>query len=244
MNIKRIVVGLAFSILACVYTNAAPAPKTQPESPQLSSKDSAASVVQVQIQVRMVQYKLKDVDDLLRQSEGTNNASLWSLWKEGKGKLVREVRMTTQPGIGADVKNTIEYKYPGRMEVQGGGTNGPCTAVVPANFETREVGTMLSAKPEVSPDRQVITLSLTGTYTGYPDWHEASGSIVTAGGKQFWVSSKVPFYQVFHVNTVLKIRNGETVLAGSANLIDGDDPVFMFVTARLLTVGSDKTPAK
>ena len=244
MNIKRIVVGLAFSILACAFANAAPAPKAQPESPQLSSKDSAVNAVQVQIQVRMVQYTLKDVDDLLRQSERTNNASLWSLWKEGNGKLVREVRLTTQPGIWAEVKNTIQYKYPARMEVQGSGTNGPSTAVVPANFETREVGTIFSVKPEVSPDRQVITLSLTGTYMGYPDWHEVNTSIVTAGGKQFSVPSKVPFFQAIRVNTVLKIDNGETVLAGSANLTDGDDPVFMFVTARLLTVGKEKTPAK
>ncbi len=239
MNINRIVVGLVSSILVCACAHAAPAPKAQPESTQHLSKDSAVTdVVQVQIQVRMVQYELKDADDLLRRSEGTNNASLWSLWKEGKGKLVREVRLTTQPGIAAEVKNTIEYKYPTRMEVQGNGTNGPATAVVPANFETREVGTILSAMPEVSPDRQVITLTLTGKCIGYPDWNEMKASIVTAGGKQFSATSGLPFFPSIHIHTVLKIDNGETVLAGSANLTDGDAPVFMFVTARLLTVGN------
>jgi len=83
-----------------------------------------------------------------------------------------------------------EYIYP--TDFRGDTGNGTDTGrrladhrrvVEPSSFETREVGVILSVLPEVSPDSQMISLTMTPEVVSEPTWKNYGTQFTDPNGK-------------------------------------------------------------
>ena len=117
-------------------------------------------------------------------------------------------------------------------------------ALIPEDFQSREVGTIVTVLPEVSPDGGQIHLTLTPSLVGPPIWRDASYA-VPAGfeGTRDMPAAAQPFFTCLTCNTQVAVADGATVLAGGGTPTqDGKAMVYCFVAARL--VGTDGKPLR
>jgi general secretion pathway protein D len=174
-------------------------------------------------------------DDLLTLSAVLTNPELsvvlHALQQRGHTDLLSAPKITTQSGQQATIKVVTEYIYPTEFETQGisGGDNnnvnnqsqqgGVVGAVVtPSAFETREVGVILEVMPEVSPEGQMINLTLSPEVVSEPEWrnygsqytsYDPNGNPVTQN-----LNMEQPFFHTRSLRTNLLIYNGATVVMG------------------------------
>jgi hypothetical protein len=195
---------------------------------------------QIEIEFQFVTFERTDIAKAAT-SGLVEVASLLKLRGEGKGELLAAPKVVTQPNVQATVKAVKEYIYPTelRLEPTWANTNTVThvnnSAAVPANFETREVGTILSVLVDVSPGTQLMNLTLSPEFVYEPEWKtydvrcsDATGGVRRAGMEQ-------PFFYTLSLSTSLLVTDGQTVLAGGGMTTrDGNKIVYTFVTARLL----------
>ena len=135
--------------------------------------------------------------------------------------LLSAPKVTTKSGSEATIKVVTEYIYPTDFSVEpitGTDANGNSTivggVVEPSGFETREVGVILSVLPEVSPEGQMINLTLNPEVVEEPIWYEY-GSVYTApDGSQQQLNMQQPFFRTRTVTTSVSVYNGATVVLG------------------------------
>lgn len=152
---------------------------------------------------------------------------LHALEQNGNADLLSAPKVTTRSGSEASIRVVTEYIYPTTFEVQGGqigtgtGTTGggnPSlvqeTVVVPQDFQTREVGVILTVMPEVSPDGNMINLTMTPSVVTEPEWHQYGSTIRRADGSTSQLNMPQPFFHVRTLNTQISIYDGATVVMG------------------------------
>jgi hypothetical protein len=203
----------------------------------------ATGVRQIEVEVQFVEFGASDIAQLAARGI-VDVDSLRDLREKGKGNLLSAPKLVTQSGSEATVKIVTEYIYPTELKVcppTDDNTNAITVtsqlAVVPANFETREVGVILSVLPEMNRDGSLINLTMTPELVSEPDWKEYSVTYTDAHGRERETHLEQPFFHTRSIRTSLTLYNGATVLLGGGGAIPGKDKgdmMYIFLTARLI----------
>lgn len=149
---------------------------------------------------------------------------LHALEQNGNADLLSAPKVTTRSGSEASIRVVTEYIYPTTFQVQGGQMQGAQagvaanviqqTVVVPQDFQTREVGVILTVLPEVSPDGNMINLTMTPSVVTDPTWFQYGSTIKNADGSTEQLNMPQPFFHTRTLNTQISIYDGATVVMG------------------------------
>ena len=150
---------------------------------------------------------------------------LHALEQNGNADLLSAPKVTTRSGTEATIKVVTEFIYPTSFEVQGGqlqsqqanqnaGSIVQETTVVPQDFATREVGVILNVMPEVSPDGNMINLTMKPAVVTEPVWFQYGSTVRRADGSTMQMNMPQPFFQVRTLETQISIYDGATVVMG------------------------------
>jgi len=172
---------------------------------------------------------------------------LHALQQRGHTDLLSAPKITTQSGQAATIKVVTEYIYPTEFETSGigGGDNNAAAGgnagggivgavVTPREFATREVGVILEVTPEVSPEGQMISLSLSPEVVSEPTWRNYGSSYTSYDPNGNPVTQELnmeqPFFHTRKLTTNLLIYNGATVVMGGMitevrNMVDDKIPL-------------------
>jgi len=144
-------------------------------------------------------------------------------------------KVVTQTGSEATIKVVREYIYPTEYTsdpvMSSGGDSSASVqvgaVVTPGGFAMREVGVILQVIPEVTPDGQMINLTMAPAVVGEPTWEEygsripmydANGNVVldpiTGYPIYSVISMRQPIFPVRSISTKIQIYNGATVIMG------------------------------
>ena len=162
------------------------------------------------------------------------------LQQKGNADLLSSPKVTTRSGSEATIKVVTEYIYPTSYEIrtgndanQQGGDNVAQVNIPiaePQDFETREVGVVLSVLPEVSSEGRMINLTMTPEVVSEPEWRDYGYDIPIAG-QVYHIPLEQPFFHTRTVSTSISIYNGATVVMGgmiSEVRVEVDDKVPFF----------------
>lgn len=220
-----------------------------------SSEVAELNRCQVEIEVQFVAFDPTNVEKLVATGR-LNLDTLTNLWLNGRGHLLAAPRVVTKAGQEGGVKNVVEYIYPTTFAVSSDDnvatpnasstdTNTSATAtltkrmvrnpfVEPGGFETREVGAILSAVPEVKEDGS-ISLTLTPKIVGEPVFHDYGSKYFDANGKEQQARMEQPFFPVVTSETSVTLRDGQRILIGGGMpSADHKEVVYIFVSARIV----------
>jgi general secretion pathway protein D len=161
--------------------------------------------------------------------------------------LLSAPKVVTKSGQEATIKVVTIYRYPQDYDVTiqstsssssssvgGGGSGGDgkiLPMVEPQNFETQDVGVILTVTPELSAEGQMINLSLTPKVISEPDWKDygmkvpmsavmsesaQTMAMVTGSDDMNWfqVPMEQPFFKERSIDTHISIYNGATIVMG------------------------------
>jgi general secretion pathway protein D len=163
--------------------------------------------------------------------------------------LLSAPKVVTKSGQEATIKVVTIYRYPQDYDVtiqstssssssssvtggsSGGGDGKILPMVEPQNFETQDVGVILTVTPELSAEGQMINLVLTPKVISEPDWKDygmkvpmsavmsesAQTMAMMAGGDDmnwFQVPMEQPFFKERSIDTHISIYNGATIVMG------------------------------
>ncbi|MFO7534473.1 MAG: hypothetical protein R6X19_02100 [Kiritimatiellia bacterium] len=164
---------------------------------------------------------------------------LHALERNGNADVLSAPKVTTRSGTEASIRVVTEYIYPTEFDIitpesaTGSGTGttiaDPKMVAEPQNFETREVGVILSVVPEVSPEGNMINLNMRPEVVSDPIWKEYGVTLNDAQGRPYLVSMPQPFFQKRSVETQISIYDGATVVMGG------------LITEKVVTI-NDKIP--
>ena len=161
--------------------------------------------------------------------------------------LLSAPKVVTKSGNEAVIKVVTIYRYPQDYDVTiqstssgsgtsvSGGTTGGSDGkilpmVEPQNFETQEVGVILTVTPELSPEG-LINLALEPKVVSEPTWKDygmkvpmsavmssAAQTLALASGDEsmnwFSVPMEQPFFKERSINTHVTLYNGSTIVMG------------------------------
>ncbi len=148
---------------------------------------------------------------------------LHALDQKGSTDLLSAPKILTQSGAEATIKVVTEYIYPTDFEVTpitatGGGGAGTSQiiggVVEPSGFETREVGVILTVLPEVSPEGQMINLTMTPQVVSDPVWKNYGTTFTDPDGNIQQLNMEQPFFFTRSISTSIAIYNDATVVMG------------------------------
>ena len=161
--------------------------------------------------------------------------------------LLSAPKVVTKSGQEATIKVVTIYRYPQDYDVTiqstsssstssitgtSGGSDGKILPMVePQNFETQEVGVILTCTPDVSAEGQMINLQLTPKVIGEPTWKDygmkvpmssvmsssAQMAAIASGQEDmqwFSVPMEQPFFKERSIDTHVSIYNGATIVMG------------------------------
>lgn len=142
---------------------------------------------------------------------------LLKLENSGAANLLSFPKLRTQSGTNATVKVVTECRYPTAFDVcPSSVTNGTNIvrgiAVVPSNFETRDVGTTLNVKPVLDAKRNVIHLELMAELVSEPSWQEYPAIYEGSDGTRRTMALPQPIFHVRRVTQSLSLHNNATVV--------------------------------
>ena len=201
-------------------------------------------------------------DQFMRVNAFLGNADLsmilHMLSQRSDTDLLSAPKVVTKSGQEATIKVVTIYRYPTDYDVtiqstsssgssgynSSGGSSGKILPMVePQNFETQEVGVILTCTPDVSAEGQMINLQLTPKVIGEPTWRDYGMKIPMAavlpesayGATQlingiptfvpndssssgdiewFTVPMEQPFFKERSIDTHVSIYNGATIVMG------------------------------
>jgi hypothetical protein len=211
---------------------------------------------EIEIEVQFVAFDQTNVEKLVATGR-LNLDTLTNLWLNGRGRLLAAPRVRTPAGQEAVVKNVVEYVYPTTFSVSNedhAGTNNVSLTdthtsaavtvpkrmvrspvVVPGDFVTREVGTILQVLPELNPDGALINLAFNAQIVGEPVVKDYGSKYVDANGKEQQARMEQPFFRVNSISSNVSLRDGERILVGGYRPSgDGTEAVYIFVSARIV----------
>jgi len=230
--IKKELVMKFVSLLALLCTTTFVCAQQPPATP--------AQPYQVEIQVQFVAFELAQVEKI--SLSGINASSLTTLWTNGFGQLIATPTLLTRSGVEGSVRAVTECIYPTEFAVcQSGASNTNSSAITsivePRSFETREVGVILTALPEICPSSQQINLTLTPQIVEGPVWQEFGGKYVDANGNQQEARMPQPFFHTLTLTTQIIVASGHRILiSGGMPMRDSKRVVFAFLTARIVGI--------
>ena len=139
--------------------------------------------------------------------------------------LLSAPKVVTKNGMEATIKVVTEYIYPTEYDVEmlevedEDGNAFPMGAVVePGNFQTREVGVVLTVMPNVNEDGQLIDLTLAPQVVSEPTWKNYGSTypmmMPDGNYSQAQLNMEQPFFPVRSIQTNIQIFNGATVVMG------------------------------
>ena len=165
-------------------------------------------------------------DDFLRISSVLTNPELQlvlhMLERQGNTDVLSAPKVTTKAGAEAAIKVVTEYIYPTEFTVTGiagAGDGGDAAGVVgavvePSGFEMREVGVILEVAPEVTPEGQMIDLTMTPQVVSEPIWKNYGSTYTDQDGDTQQLNMEQPFFHARTITTSVLIYNGATVVMG------------------------------
>ena len=190
-------------------------------------------------------------DQFMRVNAFLGNADLsmilHMLSQRSDTDLLSAPKVVTRPGQEATIKVVTIYRYPQDYDVTiqstssssstsitsgGSGSDGKILPMVePQNFETQEVGVMLTVMPEMSSDGNYINLKLTPRVISEPIWKDygmkvpmssvmssTAQAMALASGNEdmqwFTVPMEQPFFKERSIDTLVTLYNGATVVMG------------------------------
>jgi len=207
---------------------------------------------QIEIEVQFVEFDLSDVATVSQNgiisAEGLN-----SLQKKGKGKLLHAPKVVAKAGQEATIKAVKEIIYPTLFNafptvitnisntVSNDADTRATSEVGPGNFETREVGVILTVTPNTDPTGSMLDLTVAPEIVAEPEWKDYSFTYTDLNGNERKGHVEQPFFHCKKLSTSVSVKNGSTVLIGGG--MSGKDPTkvtYAFLTARL--IGIDGKP--
>lgn len=235
----------SFSILFIAVTHAA--------DPFAANGDNAETVTPlIEITADYIQMSAQDAGALLHGKDAPKTSLAWhdelvNLVKEGKGKLVGSISVSTKSGQRATSESTHEHIYPTTYEpAKGRQSHSPAvpsefTAVdlaSPTSFEMRPVGVRLEVDPLLSADHAIIDLNIAPEAV----IHLGEKAVMTLphGTGEKEVQTMPKFYSMKNTTT-LAMRPGGTAFCGMHTPPNEDGSpnhelrVLCLVTARLVT---------
>ena len=190
-------------------------------------------------------------DQFMRVNAFLGNADLsmilHMLSQRSDTDLLSAPKVVTKSGQEATIKVVTIYRYPQDYDVTiqstsssstssitggGSGSDGKILPMVePQNFETQEVGVILTCTPDVSAEGQMINLQLTPKVIGEPTWRDygmkvpmssvmsstAQMAALASGNEDmqwFTVPMEQPFFKERSIDTHVSIYNGATIVMG------------------------------
>ena len=190
-------------------------------------------------------------DQFMRVNAFLGNADLsmilHMLSQRSDTDLLSAPKVVTKSGQEATIKVVTIYRYPQDYDVtiqstsssstssitgSSGGSDGKILPMVePQNFETQEVGVILTCTPDVSAEGQMINLQLTPKVIGEPTWRDygmkvpmssvmsstAQMAAIASGNDDmqwFTVPMEQPFFKERSIDTHVSIYNGATIVMG------------------------------
>ena len=190
-------------------------------------------------------------DQFMRVNAFLGNADLsmilHMLSQRSDTDLLSAPKVVTKGGQEATIKVVTIYRYPQDYDVTiqstsssssssitggGSGSDGKILPMVePQNFETQEVGVILTCTPDVSAEGQMINLQLTPKVIGEPTWRDygmkvpmssvmssTAQAMALASGNEdmqwFTVPMEQPFFKERSIDTHVSIYNGATIVMG------------------------------
>ncbi len=148
---------------------------------------------------------------------------LHALEQKGSTDLLSAPKVLTQSGTEATIKVVTEYIYPTSFTVtpitgtaQGGSGDSVIIGgiVEPDDFETREVGVILTVLPEVSPEGQMINLTMSPQVVSDPIWHNYGTTYTDQDGNVQQLNMEQPFFFTRSISTSIAVYNNATVVMG------------------------------
>ena len=151
---------------------------------------------------------------------------LHMLEQSGRADVLSAPKVTTKSGNEANIRVVTEYIYPTEFDIRAAselmgdtGTTDNQTVeakvvALPQNFETREVGVILSVVPQVSEEGNIIDLNMRPEVVSEPTWYEYGVTLPDAQGNEYQVRMPQPFFHRRSVETQISIYDGATVVMG------------------------------
>jgi type II secretory pathway component GspD/PulD (secretin) len=185
-------------------------------------------------------------DQFMRVNAFLGNADLsmilHMLAQRSDTDLLSAPKVVTKSGQEATIKVVTIYRYPQDYDVTisqnqtqssvtgGGGDTKILPMVEPQNFETQEVGVILTVTPELSSEGNFINLKLNPKVVSEPTWHDygmkvplsavlgsaeaAIRATTSTDLEWFTVPMEQPFFKERSIDTVVTLYNGATVVMG------------------------------
>ena len=186
---------------------------------------------QIAVECSLVAFRRTDVEKL-QFGAGVTKESLVALQKDGSSRLITTACVMTKSGQEATVTDAQELIYPTRMDYEFG-TNqvgGASWAVIPCNFEMREVGTLLNVVPEFSATGMLINLMINPRRVALNRWETYEGGAGSKGDSRK-IPLRQPVFEVSSMRTQITLEDGETVLLGGGRKQDDDWIQYHFLKA-------------
>jgi len=196
------------------------------------------SIPLVTIDLQIIAFRTKDIEKL-QLSRSMTKEALFDLRKTGKAKVVSMASVMTRNSVEASVKAVQEVLYPTALKWEG----DPCDSnqvsrsgsLVPSDFVMREVGIILKVLPEIGEKEEIIYVTLFLERTTLERWETYSATVATEG-KHTTLQFRQPVFDVASLNTMVTMKDGDTILLGSGTTADGDWVHVGFLTVKLQDV--------
>ncbi len=214
------------------------------------SEAPATAQPDLEVEVRILQFNRKMIEAISRTNT-IDRYVIVSLFKSGEGELVAAPVVRTRPGEEACLRSVVEYVYPTSFEREGRETTQAVTnesivaqgnssntvseeTVVPQDFATREVGTILAVKSDLDANKRIARLTLTPQCVFEPVWR--SYGYKNSPAKQP-APMEQPFFPVISFSAEVSMSSDSTVLIGGGiPNADGTKMVYMLATVRIMDV--------
>ena len=189
-----------------------------------------------EITLRLIEYDPALVEELSQKDELVADRLL-ELWREGRGKLVKQMITVSNFESTAHIKETEEVIYPTSFKIVPGPAGSDAFAVEPADFETREVGVILDVTVNQTLQNDSFSLVAALIINYSPEW-QSLGSIRNEAGKDIeLLPIRKPYFRCRNNATLVQVKDGSTILlsGGYANETE-DKTMFAFLTVKNVQV--------
>ena len=197
---------------------AQPPTATKPAKPSPPPVAAAAANIQIEINLSVVSFDKKDLEDVARKSPGASvqAADVLALWRAGKGRLVTTCTGRTDNGEQFTIKDITEWRYPSGCNLPTAlmASNQPInmTYFMSSDFQTREVGVVFNMTPSLCGDK--ITLTLVPEISTLCNSNKVEIKSVTVAGTNEWYFGQ-PTFRSQTVTVKTTCTDGETLVYSS-----------------------------
>ena len=219
-------------------------------------------VVPFQIEISAT-YMLvdKSVADELSMQGALDVANIQQAWRDGKATILANPRIVTQSGQEATLKVVEEVIYPTEFgydassisadedsvssndvtDVADASDVTTASGIVPASFETRETGCILSVLPEITPEGTMIQLTVSPVFVTLTEWKHYDAAIIDGNGQPVRVTCQTPQFRSYQTDTSLLLKSGSTMLV-SSDVWHPETEKYLALLVRATVIGTDGKP--